>query len=664
MAISSTLGRADKQVKVRGSRIEVREIEIVLCQHPDIKDVAVVVCDAAESPADKRLTAYMVASQAEKITASEMRRFLLQKLPDYMVPSSYVLLDALPLTPNGKIDRLTLVGLAGDKPLSARAYVGPRTSVEQILVEISAHVLGVGQVGIHDNFFDLGGHSLLAIRLASRVRTAFLVDLPLRCIFEASTIAALAEQIHRLTMTAPALTAHPIKPVVRGNHSPLAKDQYQVWLMNQQMPNTAFFNLTEQLHLKGILNVEALVQSLSEITRRHEALRTTFPIVDGKPLQLINTPYTFKLSVIESHNVSERDRETCLLETMATEAHRPFDLTVETPLRATLLSLGPKENVLLFTMHHIMWDGWSIDIFGRELGILYEAFTKGKSSPLKDLSIQYGDFAVWQEQWLTSSAKEQQLNYWKWKLTGLTRLNFQGNHTPASRSFRYSRKWLRLTGATTSRIRAVSRQEDATVFMMLVTALYSVLHIHTKSEDVAVATQCANRNRIETEELIGLFANTLVLRADLSDNPTYSDLLQRVRQVAIEGYCNQDLPFDFLMATLLTESSSDETVHLRVSFLFDNPSRDAFQLHDLSISRVHVKQRTTDIILTAYDLVVQAEDTSEGLSLVFVYNTDVFEEVTIDQMISDYRGIVENIPLHINSRIRSSSILRATKHCS
>ena len=304
-----------------------------------------------------------------------------------------------------KVDRRALAGRRGDGRQPAPAHVPARTFLEEVLAEIWAHVLGVERVGIQDNFFDLGGQSLLAIRLVSRLRSVFQIELPLRSVFDRPTVGALAREIARARGDGSEVPPLRLQPGSRGPHVPLAKDQYQVWVLNQRLSSTAFFNLTEAVRLEGVLDIEALVQALSEITRRHESLRTTFPAVDGRPVQRVNCAGRFGLAMVEAPFLSDGEREPWLSRAVDAEAHRPFDLTLEPPFRASLIVLGSRDNVLLLTMHHIMWDGWSMDVFARELGVLYDAFAVGGRSPLRDLTVQYADYARWQDEWLSGTQR-------------------------------------------------------------------------------------------------------------------------------------------------------------------------------------------------------------------------------------------------------------------
>jgi hypothetical protein len=432
---------------------------------------------------------------------------------------------------------------------------------------------------------------------------------------------------------------------------PLAKDQYQVWELNRRLPSTSFFNLTEAVRLEGVLDIEALVRALSEITRRHESLRTTFPAVDGRPVQRVSAPGRFGLAVVEAPLLSDGEREPWLSQALYAEAYRPFDLTIEPPFRASLVVLGARDNVFLFTMHHIMGDGWSMDVFTRELGVLYDAFVAGGRGQLRELTVQYADYALWQDEWLSGSAKDTQLAYWRRKLAGLARMDLRGRGNTSRPSFRFSRRSVRLSSEATAKIEAVSRHEDSTVFIFLLAALHVVLHMYTDLEDIGVATQFANRSGLGTEEMIGLFVNTLILRIAVSESLTYRDVLQRVRQEAIDSYSHQDIPFDYLIGAVSAVSSETDMHCAQVLFLFETPS-EALRLRGLMCTRLPVEPKTKDIVLTTYDLIVTAERTSEGLTFTFVYNRDRCCNERIDQMASDFVAILGGMPEHLHCRLQ------------
>jgi acyl carrier protein len=647
------LGRSDQQVKVRGFRIELGEIESALRSLPAIAEAVVTVSYSDDASQGKQLVAYVVPEGDVKLHTAEISTALGRCLPDYMVPAHYVSLDVLPVTSTGKIDRAALTQRSPGDLSRDNGHTRPRTSIEDVLAEIFAHVLGIDRVGADESFFRLGGHSLQALRLVSRIRRAFHVELPVRSIFDAPTAKALGAEIARLLQGPATLTYEPLRSGKRDTPAPLSKDQYQIWFLNQKLSNSTFFDMNERLALSGALNISALKQALIEITLRHEALRTTFEVIAGKPAQIIHEPGPFPLNIVDAYGLSENEKDAVVLATIARESARPFDLTRDTALRATLVALAPDEHVVVLTMHHIMWDGWSFKIFGGELKTLYECFAHGKPSPLKDLSVQYADFALWQDRWLNSDGKESQLAYWREKLVDLPRLDFGVADESLPRSFQYSRQALTLPMETVSTLKQLSRNEDVTLFMLLLSAFVVLLHTHSGAKDIGIATQFANRNRPETEDLIGLFANTLMLRIDLTGNPNYRELLHHIRAEAVAGYSNQDLPFDYLIEELARESAVHRSPLAQAVFLFDNQSMDTFQLDDLKVTSFHVEPNDTEIVLTMYDLIVQAEEKADGLDFVFLGNKGVFEGERLATMMTEYMRILERIPFSLDRHLDS-----------
>ena len=401
--------------------------------------------------------------------------------------------------------------------------MAPRTPTEELLAEIWAKLLDIERVGIHDNFFDLGGHSLLATQVVSRMREAFEVEIPLRRLFEVPTVAGLAESIEAARRAGQNLQAPPILPVPRDGDLPLSFAQQRLWFIDQLEPGISAYNIPAAVRLKGPLNLAALEQSLNEIVKRHEALRTTFARWMDGPTQVIAPTLTITLPVVDLRELSESERETEVRRLVTAEAQRPFDLSRGPLLRVTLLRLGEEEHVGLLTMHHIVSDGWSTGILIREMAVLYVAFSAGRSSPLPALPIQYADFAHWQRQWLQGEVLETQLAYWKEQLLGAPPLMDCRRTTPGRRC--------RLSGVRTNRcccpehrgegLKALSRQEGVTLFMTLLAAFKVLLYRYTSQDDLIVGTPIANRNRLEIEGLIGFFVNTLVLRTDLSGNPSF-----------------------------------------------------------------------------------------------------------------------------------------------
>ncbi|MGZ3458788.1 MAG: amino acid adenylation domain-containing protein, partial [Archangium sp.] len=402
------LERVDFQVKVRGFRIELGEIEEALVRQPTVKQAVVVMRE--DVPGDKRLVAYAVPQPGLKLDVLELRQYLQGKLPEYMVPSAFVSLESLPLTPNGKVDRKALPAPDGQLAVREHSFVAPRTPTEETLVNVWKQVLNVERVGIHDNFFELGGHSLLATQAASRIRASFGVELPLRSLFEAPTVEALASRIDAASREEQELKRPPLGPVARtGGELPLSFAQQRLWFLEQLEPGLPIYNVAGAVQLEGTLDASALERGFQELVRRHESLRTTFRSTEKEPVQVIHPEASLPLPVIDLGELPQADQEAEVRRLAREEAGRPFELIHGPLLRVKLLKLGETRHVLLLTMHHIVSDGWSMGILIREVGALYQAFSSGQPSPLPELLVQYADYAAWQRQWLRDEALEAQL---------------------------------------------------------------------------------------------------------------------------------------------------------------------------------------------------------------------------------------------------------------
>ncbi|HSF41436.1 MAG TPA: amino acid adenylation domain-containing protein, partial [Thermoanaerobaculia bacterium] len=407
------LGRTDHQVKVRGFRIELGEIESALCENPDVREAAVLAREGAPG-GDKRLVAYLAVSVT--VVIEELRAYLAARLPESMVPSAFVFLESLPLTPNGKVDRRALQEIAPSSDPSAgweEGYQPPRTPVEEVLAGIWARVLGVPRVGVHDDFFHLGGHSLLATQVASRVRQAFSVELPVRALFEDRTLSELARRIEEERLREQGIAGEPIGPRPPGDEAPASFSQARLWFLDRLQPGSALYNIPAALSLDGPLAADVLARAVDEVLRRHEALRTTFRAVGGEPVQVVQPFRPRGLPVVDLSGLPEEARSLESRRVMEEEAGRPFDLAAGPLVRMTLLRNGPEEHALLSTFHHIVADGWSIGVLLRELSTLYRAFTAGKGTPLPELPVQFADFAVWQRRWLAGGVLENQLRWWR-----------------------------------------------------------------------------------------------------------------------------------------------------------------------------------------------------------------------------------------------------------
>lgn len=643
------LGRSDDQIKIRGFRIELGEIEGTLARNPAVREAIVLL--QGDEPGEQRLVAY-VAAKEPRPSANELRGFLQNALPEHMVPAVFVILDVLPLTANGKIDRHALPPPDGRRPELDEAFVASRTPTEELLAEIWGEVLRVERVGIYDNFFQLGGHSLLATQVVSRIREAFQVEMPLRRLFEAPTVAGLAESVDQ--GRGAGLQAPAIVPIPRDRDLPLSFAQQRLWFIDRLDPGSSVYNFPAAVRLNGPLNVAALKQSLDEIVRRHEALRTTFAFVDGRPVQVIAPVLTLTLPIVDLQELPDTEREAEIQRLAIREAQLPFSLAQGPLVRATVLRLGENEHIGLLTMHHIVADGWSTGILIREMAVLYDAYRSGKPSPLAEMPIQYADFAHWQRQWMLGAVLDTQLTYWKQQLLGASPfLELLTDHPrPNVQTYRGAHQSLRLPKSLGDRLKTLSRQEGVTLFMVLVAAFQILLRTYANQDDFVVGTPIANRNRIEIEGLIGFFVNTLVLRTNMSGDPDFRELLRRVREVCLGAYAHQDLPFEKLVEELHLSRDISRNPLFQVMFVLQNASVQTVNLPGMSLSPLETETQTTH-----FDLTLHIADTEQGLAATLAYKVDLFDAATINRMLGHFRNLLEIVVTSPEQRLSDLTLL-------
>jgi amino acid adenylation domain-containing protein len=617
------LGRTDAQVKVRGFRIEPGEVEAALARHPAVRECVVVARE--DEPGAVRLVAYVAPAEgAGAPDAAELRRFLGATLPPYMVPSAVVALDAFPLTASGKLDRRALPAPDG---YAADAGGAPRTPVEEIVAGIFAEVLRLETVGIHDGFFDLGGHSLLATQAMSRLRAALHVDLPLRVLFEAPTVASLARLVEAALPDAVAVP--PILPAPRGGDVPLSFAQERLWFLDHLEPGSPFYNVPGALRLRGPLDAAALEWAFGEIVRRHEALRTVFPSRGGRAVQRVLPPEPFSLPVEELRGLPDAAREATVRTVVADEVRHAFDLARGPLLRARLLRVADDEHVLVTVMHHVVSDAWSMGIFFGEMGEAYRARLDGRDPALPPLPVQYADFAVWQREWLRGETLERQLGWWRERLRGapaVLELPTDRPRPPVQR-FHGASHGFAVPEDAARALRALGRREGATPFMVLLAAFQLLLARYAGQDDVVVGTPIAGRNRQETERLIGFFVNTLALRTELWDDPSFRELVGRVRETTLGAYQHQDLPFERLVEELQPERSLSRTPLFQVMFVFQNVPPGGLDLGGVAIEPLEFEFRSEK-----FDLTLTMLEHPEGLLGGVQYSTDLFDAATVERM--------------------------------
>ncbi|HYW19654.1 MAG TPA: amino acid adenylation domain-containing protein [Nodularia sp. (in: cyanobacteria)] len=650
------LGRIDYQVKLRGFRIELAEIEAVIGEYPSVYATVVVLRE--DAPGNKTLVAYLTLQPEHSLTIAELRHFLETKLPNYMIPSAFVILATLPLTPNGKIDRASLPAPDHTQLIQSSIFVAASTPIEHQLAEIWMEVLGINKVGIHDNFFELGGHSLLATRVISRIQQVFKVEIPLRRLFAEPTIAELAQAIETATKAGLLLEIPPINSTSRMENFPLSFAQQRLWFLTQLQPNSPFYNIFAAIRLQGKLNLAALEQSFNQILHRHETLRTNFQTVDGQPLVIISPEKSLLIPVIDISALPTTQKEANVREHIQTEAQKSFDLKTDILLRVKLLRLGEEEYVVLFTMHHIVSDGWSIAILIRELGELYQAISKDQAPSLSELPIQYADFAAWQRQWLTTEVLESQLNYWLHQLAGApTLLELPtDNPRPATQSFKGASHSFQLSAELSLGLKKLTQQQGSTLFMTLLAAFKTLLYRYTNSTDIVVGSAIANRHHKQIEGLIGLFVNNLVLRSDLSGNPSFIELLAQVREVALGAYAHQDLPFERLVEKLQPERNLSHTPLFQVMFVLQNAQDSQLELADLTVTHLETTNNTAK-----FDLTLDMKETVTGLVGEIHYNTDLFVVDTIGRMVEHLRILLNGIVANPQAKLSELPLLNANE---
>nr|QEO74045.1 condensation domain-containing protein [uncultured bacterium] len=628
------LGRRDEQVKYHGYRVELGELRAALNTHPQVRDSVVAV--RQDEQGRDVLVGYYVARQ--ELNAEELRAHLRERVYEEVVPGVWVRLRKLPLTLNGKVNYEGLPGLAEVREAVRREYEAPQTAAEEVVAGIWGEVLGVSKVGAGDNFFELGGHSLLATQVISRVREAFGVDVPLRALFENRTVARLARHIDGEIARAQHISSPPILSVNRDAALPLSFAQQRLWFLNQLEPHSAAYNIPAALRLTGALDSSALERSLSEIVRRHEALRTTFVARDGEPTQIIQPAQAIKLPLFDLSQLPVAQREQEAQQLLAKEASRPFDLATGPLLRAGLIRLSAEEHVASLTMHHIISDGWSIGALVKEVRALYEAYSTDKESPLAELPIQYADYAVWQREWLQGAVLDEQLSYWRRQLRDAPAVLELPTDRPRPRvqSYRGAHEMFEVSAGLTNELKALCRREGVTLFMTLLAAWKVLLHRYTGQDRIPVGSPVANRGRAETHELIACFINTVVLHTDLSGNPDFHELMRRVREVTLEAYAHQDLPFEVLVEALAPERKANYTPLFQVWFVFQNAPLQPLELPGLTLKPLPAESRTAQ-----FDVALSLQESEQGIEGHLDYNTDLFNADSIVEMQKRFILILE-----------------------
>ncbi|WP_423679060.1 pyoverdine non-ribosomal peptide synthetase PvdD [Pseudomonas aeruginosa] len=638
------IGRIDHQVKVRGFRIELGEIEAALAGLAGVRDAVVLAHDGVGGT---QLVGYVVADSAEDAERlrESLRESLKRHLPDYMVPAHLMLLERMPLTVNGKLDRQALP--QPDASLSQQAYRAPGSELEQRIAAIWAEILGVERVGLDDNFFELGGHSLLATRVISRVRQEQQLDASLKALFERPVLKAFAQGLERTT---DAVSTIPLA----DRQQPLALSfaQERQWFLWQLEPESAAYHIPSALRLRGRLDVDALQRSFDSLVARHETLRTRFRLEGGRSYQQVQPAVSVSIE-------REQFGEEGLIERIQAIVVQPFDLERGPLLRVNLLQLAEDDHVLVLVQHHIVSDGWSMQVMVEELVQLYAAYSQGLDVVLPALPIQYADYALWQRSWMEAGEKERQLAYWTGLLGGeqpVLELPFD-RPRPARQSHRGAQLGFELPRELVEAVRALAQREGASSFMLLLASFQALLYRYSGQADIRVGVPIANRNRVETERLIGFFVNTQVLKADLDGRMGFDELLAQARQRALEAQAHQDLPFEQLVEALQPERNASHNPLFQVLFNHQSEIRSVtpeVQLEDLRLEGLAWDGQTAQ-----FDLTLDIQEDENGIWASFDYATDLFDASTVERLAGHWRNLLRGIVANPRQRLGELPLLDA-----
>ncbi|MBV9790978.1 MAG: amino acid adenylation domain-containing protein [Chloroflexi bacterium] len=639
------LGRRDMMIKIRGLRIEPGEIEAVLAKHPAVRSVVVVARpDAAGEP---QLVAYVVENLEPRtknledegeagsrflvLGSADLRQHVGQSLPEYMIPAQFVFLPALPINANGKVDRNALP--TPEFETQPTEVAAPRTPIQEALAAIWSQVLGVEQIGVHTSFFALGGHSLLAYQTIARVREAFGIELSVRAIFEAPTIATLAERITQAQGERSGLVLPPLTHTVHGNTAPPSFAQERFWLLAQLDPASPVYNVPFQVRLDGVLDPAALQHALDEIVRRHAVLRTTLQLVAGELLQVIAPDGSCPLALHDLSDLPATQQTTRAAALTDEFVRQPFDLGRGPLLRVALLRLSPTQHLLLLNAHHAVFDGWSLGVFTREILAAYH----GQTQP--ELPVQYADYSAWQRQWLQSdgsgTALEAQLDYWRQQLAGAPPLILPIDHQPADLSTGGAAIESFVLGHDlTQGLHELCRAAGVTPFMALLAGFQTLLHRYSEQTDLSIGIDTANRSAIQTEDLIGCFINLLVIRADLGGDPSVRELLGRVRAVTLAAYAHQDVPFELVVKALQPDRSQRTPLFQTLFSLQNMPGA------ELEVPGLSATETPLGTGVAKYDLILMLGPDGDQLQGVFEYNTALFEAATIRRLVAQFQRLL------------------------
>jgi amino acid adenylation domain-containing protein len=643
------LGRVDQQVKVRGFRIELGEIEAVLGAHPAVELAAVTVRTVRAG--DARIVAYYQAKTP--VPAAELRAHAQRSLPEFMIPQAFVELASMPLTGSGKIDRNELPVLDVDGVTAAleEAYVEPNGALETLLAQLWAEALGCQRVSATADFFELGGHSLLAAQILSRLSRDHGINLPLRTIFEGPTVRALAARAEAATQKGP----EAIRRRDLSVPAPLTHMQRRCWYVEQLRTGNTIYNLPAAWRAFGPIDMDALCRAFAEFSARHEAVRTRFAWQDGDLVQLVDESLGCEPVLVDLRAVDKVERERIAKEDMSCEAEIPFDPMRGPLLRAKIFRMTDEETIVFIMPHHAIWDGWCFDLFTTELSSLYDAFAKRLPLPARP-ELHYGDYAAWHEPWLRSERFGEELSYWRNKLERAPVEIALPTDRPRPSEMSYEGRtieWM-IPQAQVERLERLGRRVGATFNMVMIAALKALLSRSSGQSDILIGSPIRGRTHPQTEEMIGFFVNTLVLRSDLGGNPSFLELLQRIRATSLDAYTHEHVPFDLLVNELKLPRDPSRHPLVQIFFTFQDVRNRVQGFGDLPFVQEHVHTTATPL-----DLNIWVKQLRSGVVAGFNYATDLFDEATIQRLIGHYMNILEQVAASPETRLDDLELMAA-----
>ena len=654
------LDRIDHQVKIRGFRIELGEVELALAAHPSVE--AAVVKVWSDPSGEKRLVAYVTPARGKALTAEDLRTFLTVGLPAYMMPSDFVFLAEMPLTPNGKVDRERLPEPSRFRSDRDKPYAPPCDQTEQLLAIIWSEVLGVDRVGADDELTDLGGHSLQAARIIARVRDEFGIELPITSFYSSPTVAGLARLLGSGKAKPKANLGVGIPKRPRVDLLPLSFSQERVWFIHQLAPRNRAYHFQSTITFTGSLDTSSLERSLSEIVRRHEVYRTTFHVAEGAPGQKIHDPWRVLLPLKDLRHLPGDERKRVAEQLLSEECDRLFELSQLPLVRWSLIRTDDQKHILVHVEHHLVHDGWSFRVFVRELLQLYKAFSCGlPSSPIPDPPLQMADYAIWERQWADSEDAAQKLEYWTTALQGCpASLELPlDRRRPAVPTFQGASFRMELPSRLCRLIRVLCRQEKATLYSLLLTAFCTLLHRYASQDVVLVGCAVANRRSRQLEQLLGMVVANVVLRCQVPGEATFPDVLERTQHVLLEAQEHSLVPFDRVVAALGGERDLSRNPLFQVMFNMHDAPLPSVEIPGLTVELLEVlpnRSSKFDLDVIVIPGSTQLSDSKpgpeeEGLTLVWEYSTDLFDDTTIRRMARNYEALLESIVADPNRRI-------------